>query len=172
MEPKFKIGDQVLVSTVNFHNFSTNQKLKDLFIGPFPFLELIGKNALRQELHAAFPRRHPVFPVSLIKMYKESDDTVFPKRVLRSKKLPPLDEETAVVHKILNKRIFKMVLRKNFNSWFLSKISHLIVKDGCQPKKYLTQVPFLETLELKLEKKNDIIIFFFFGGGSVSLWIK
>ena len=40
-------------------------------------------------------------------MYKESDDTVFPKRVLRSKKLPPLDEETAVVHKILNKRIVK-----------------------------------------------------------------
>ena len=107
MEPKFKIGDQVLVSTVNFHNLTTNQKLKDPFIGPFPVLELVGKNALRLELHGAFARRHPVFPVSLIKIYKESDDTTFPKRVLRKKKLPTLEEDTGVIHKILNKRIVK-----------------------------------------------------------------
>ena len=45
-------------------------------------------------------------------MYKESDDTVFQKRVLRSKKLPPSDEETAVVHKMRNKRIVKIGYKK------------------------------------------------------------
>ena len=107
LEPSVKIGDQVLVSTVNFHNLTTNQKLKDPFIGPFPIIELIGKNALRLELHGAFSRRHPVFPVSLIKMYKESDKRIFPGRALQKKKMPPLDEESAVIDKILNKRIVK-----------------------------------------------------------------
>ena len=96
-----------MVPTVNFHNLTTNKKLKDPFIGPFPIIELIGKNALRLELHGAFSRRHPVFPVSLIKMYKESDKRIFPGRALQKKKMPPLDEESAVIDKILNKRIVK-----------------------------------------------------------------
>ena len=107
LEPSFKVGDQVLVSTVNFHNLTTNQKLKDPFIGPFPIIQLIGRNALRLELHGAFSRRHPVFPVSLIKMYKESDKRTFPGRALQKKKMPPIDEESAVIDKILNKRIVK-----------------------------------------------------------------
>ena len=85
VEPVFKVGDQVLVSTVNVHNLGTNQKLKDPFIGPFLVLELVGKNALRLELHGAFARRHTVFPVSLIKMYKESDDTTLPKGFLEQR---------------------------------------------------------------------------------------
>ena len=51
LEPSFKVGDQVLVSAVNFHNLTTNQKFKDPFIGRFPIIELIGKNALRLEFH-------------------------------------------------------------------------------------------------------------------------
>ena len=106
-EPTFKVGDQVLVSTQNFNNLAPNQKLEDPFIGPFPVIELVGKNALRVELHGAFARRHPVFPVSLIKMYKESDKQVFPGRELRKKKLPPIDEEHAVIDKVLNNRVVK-----------------------------------------------------------------
>ena len=112
LELSFKVGDQVLVSTVNFHNLTTNQELKHPFIGPFPIIELIGRNALRLELHGAFSRRHPVFPVSLIKMYKESDKRIFPGRALRKKKRPPMDEESAVIDKILNKRIVKNCSKK------------------------------------------------------------
>ena len=107
LEPSFKVGDQVLVSTVNFHNLTTNQKLKDPFIGPFPIIELIGRYALRLELHGAFSRRHPLFPVSLIKMYKESNKKIFPGRALQKRKMPPMNEESAFIDKILNKRIVK-----------------------------------------------------------------
>ena len=106
-EQTFKVGDQVLVSTQNFNNLAANQKLKDPFIGPFPVIELVGRNALRVELHGAFARRHPFFPVSLIKMYKESNKQVFPGRELRKKKLPPIDEEHAVIDKVLNKWVVK-----------------------------------------------------------------
>ena len=40
-------------------------------------------------------------------MYKESDKQAFPGRELRKKKLPPIDEEHAVIDKILNKRVVK-----------------------------------------------------------------
>ena len=43
----------------------------------------------------------------MIKIYKESHETNFPKRVLRKKKLPTLEEHTGVINKILNKRIVK-----------------------------------------------------------------
>jgi hypothetical protein len=35
-EPNFKIGDLVLLSTVNFNNLGGNKKLKPSFVGPFP----------------------------------------------------------------------------------------------------------------------------------------
>ena len=65
-----------------------------------------------------------------------------------------------------------MVQRKNFNSWYLSKISLLILKDGFQPKTYLTQVSSSEVLELNLERKMINHFSLFSGGGSVSLGIK
>ncbi|MBW0481304.1 hypothetical protein O181_021019 [Austropuccinia psidii MF-1] len=57
MEPDFKEGDQVLVSTLNFR-----------------------KNAVKVKLTEEFPRKHPVFPVSLVKPYFQTDEDKFPSR--------------------------------------------------------------------------------------------
>ncbi|KAG0151649.1 hypothetical protein CROQUDRAFT_23131, partial [Cronartium quercuum f. sp. fusiforme G11] len=43
VEPTSKVGDELLVSTLHFNNFTTNAKLKDPFIRPFTVIELVGK---------------------------------------------------------------------------------------------------------------------------------
>ncbi|MBW0480200.1 hypothetical protein O181_019915 [Austropuccinia psidii MF-1] len=59
MGPDFKEGDQVLVSTLNFNNLKGPKKVK-----------------LTEELS----RKHPVFPVSLVKPYFQMEKDKFPSR--------------------------------------------------------------------------------------------
>ncbi|MBW0534247.1 hypothetical protein O181_073962 [Austropuccinia psidii MF-1] len=54
MEPDFKEGDQVLVSTLNFNNIKGKKKMRDSFVGPFIIIKPIGKNA---EGENKFPSR-------------------------------------------------------------------------------------------------------------------
>ncbi|MBW0570548.1 hypothetical protein O181_110263 [Austropuccinia psidii MF-1] len=65
--PDFKIGDLVLVSTLNFNNIKGQKKLKDSFAGPFMIKELHGPNAVQLELTGRLMNKNPTFPVSLIK---------------------------------------------------------------------------------------------------------
>ncbi|MBW0516379.1 hypothetical protein O181_056094 [Austropuccinia psidii MF-1] len=46
MEPDFKEGDQVLVSTLYFNNPKGQKKMRDSFVGPFTIIKLIGKNSV------------------------------------------------------------------------------------------------------------------------------
>ncbi|MBW0497708.1 hypothetical protein O181_037423 [Austropuccinia psidii MF-1] len=78
MEPDFKEGDQVLVSTLNFNNLKGPKKMRDSFVGPFTIIELIGKNAVEVKLTEEFPRKHPVFPVSLVKPYFQTEENNSP----------------------------------------------------------------------------------------------
>ncbi|MBW0549438.1 hypothetical protein O181_089153 [Austropuccinia psidii MF-1] len=64
--PHFKIGDLVLVSTVNFNNIKGPRKLKDSFAGPFMIKELNGPNGGQLELTGELMNKHPSFPVGLI----------------------------------------------------------------------------------------------------------
>ncbi|MBW0524313.1 hypothetical protein O181_064028 [Austropuccinia psidii MF-1] len=48
--PDFKIGDLVLVSTLNFSNIKGQKKLKDSFAGPFVIKALHGPNSVQLEL--------------------------------------------------------------------------------------------------------------------------
>ncbi|MBW0470551.1 hypothetical protein O181_010266 [Austropuccinia psidii MF-1] len=43
MEPDFKEGDQVLVSTQNFDNLKGPKRMRDSFVGPFTIIKPIGK---------------------------------------------------------------------------------------------------------------------------------
>ncbi|MBW0528815.1 hypothetical protein O181_068530 [Austropuccinia psidii MF-1] len=48
--PDFKIGDLVLVSTLNFNNIKVPKKMKESFAGPFMIKALHGPNAVQLEL--------------------------------------------------------------------------------------------------------------------------
>ncbi|MBW0546833.1 hypothetical protein O181_086548 [Austropuccinia psidii MF-1] len=80
MEPDFKEGDQVLVSTLNFITFKGPKKMRDSFLGPFTIIKLIGKNAVEVKLTEEFSRKHPVSPVSLVKPYFQTEEDKLPSR--------------------------------------------------------------------------------------------
>ncbi|MBW0593360.1 hypothetical protein O181_133075 [Austropuccinia psidii MF-1] len=66
MEPDFKEGDQVLVSTLNFNNLKGPKKMRDSIIGPFTIIKLIGKNAVEvkptEEISQPFQKKSPTPP--------------------------------------------------------------------------------------------------------------
>ncbi|MBW0480479.1 hypothetical protein O181_020194 [Austropuccinia psidii MF-1] len=78
MGPDFKEGDQVLVSTLKINNLKGRKKIKDSFVGPFTIIKLIGKNAVEVTLTEEFSRKHPFFPVSLVKPYFQTEEDKFP----------------------------------------------------------------------------------------------
>ena len=106
----FKIGDQVLISTFNFTNLSGPKKLRDSFVGPFTIKQLHGKNAVELILTGELERKHPTFPVSLIKPYIPNDNEKFPLRKKNVKVvIPPLEKEPVKIKKIIQHR----KIRKN-----------------------------------------------------------
>ncbi|MBW0586862.1 hypothetical protein O181_126577 [Austropuccinia psidii MF-1] len=80
MEPYFKEGDQVLVSTLNFNNLKEPKKMRDSFVGPFTIIRLVGKNEVEVKLTEELSGKHPVFPVSLVKPYFQTEEGKFPSR--------------------------------------------------------------------------------------------
>ncbi|MBW0527889.1 hypothetical protein O181_067604 [Austropuccinia psidii MF-1] len=84
MEPEFKEGDQVLVSILNLYNLKEPKSMRDSFSGTLTIIKLIGKNAVEVKLTEEFSRKHPVFPVSLVKPYFQTEEDKFPSR----KKIP------------------------------------------------------------------------------------
>ncbi|MBW0581438.1 hypothetical protein O181_121153 [Austropuccinia psidii MF-1] len=103
--PDFKIGDLVLVSTLNFNNIKGPKKLKDSFAGPFMIKALHGPNAVQLELTGELMNKHPNFPVSLIKPYSSSDKELFPLRNKPPLEIPPLEEgEERKIVKVLKER--------------------------------------------------------------------
>ncbi|MBW0569430.1 hypothetical protein O181_109145 [Austropuccinia psidii MF-1] len=71
--PEFKVGDLILVSTLNFNNIKGPKKLKDSFAGPFIIKALHGTNAVQVELSRELENKHPTFPDSLVNHYTSSD---------------------------------------------------------------------------------------------------
>ncbi|MBW0537069.1 hypothetical protein O181_076784 [Austropuccinia psidii MF-1] len=64
--PDFKVGDLVLVSTLNLNNIKGQKKLKDSYVGPFVIAALHGTNAVQVELSGELENIHPTFPRVLI----------------------------------------------------------------------------------------------------------
>ncbi|MBW0559459.1 hypothetical protein O181_099174 [Austropuccinia psidii MF-1] len=76
--PKFKLGDLILVSTLSFNNIKGPKKLKYSFARPFIIKTLHGTNAVQVELSGELENKHPAFPVCLVKHYTSSDKKLFP----------------------------------------------------------------------------------------------
>ncbi|MBW0543706.1 hypothetical protein O181_083421 [Austropuccinia psidii MF-1] len=90
--PDFQRGELVLVSTLNFNNIKGAKKLKDYFAGPFMIKALHEANAVQLELTGELMRKHPIFPVSMIKPYSSSDKELFPLRNKPPLEIAPLEE--------------------------------------------------------------------------------
>ncbi|MBW0550900.1 hypothetical protein O181_090615 [Austropuccinia psidii MF-1] len=75
--PEFKVGDLVLVSTLNFDNIKGPKKFKDSYVGPFVIISLHRTNTVQVELSCELENKHHTFPVSLIKPYQLSDKKNF-----------------------------------------------------------------------------------------------
>ncbi|MBW0570126.1 hypothetical protein O181_109841 [Austropuccinia psidii MF-1] len=92
LEPDFKEGDKVLVSTPRFNNLKGPKKMRDSFVGPFTIINLVRKNAVEVKLTEEFSRKHPVFPVSFVKPYFQTEEGKF-----RSRKKNPTPPEIVEV---------------------------------------------------------------------------
>ncbi|MBW0466757.1 hypothetical protein O181_006472 [Austropuccinia psidii MF-1] len=110
MEPDFKEGDQVLLSTINFNNLKGPKRMRDLFVGPFTIIRLIEENAMEVKLAEEFSRKHPVFPVSLVKPYFQKKEDKFSSR--RKKLTPPeiveVEDSPGPVKRIIKARNRKL----------------------------------------------------------------
>ncbi|MBW0472147.1 hypothetical protein O181_011862 [Austropuccinia psidii MF-1] len=103
--PDFKVGDLVLVSTLNFNNIKGPKKLKDSYVGPFVIVALHGTNAVQVELSGELENKHPTFPVSLIKPYQPADKELFPLRNPTPLTVPPVEQnEDKKIKKVIKER--------------------------------------------------------------------
>ncbi|MBW0593124.1 hypothetical protein O181_132839 [Austropuccinia psidii MF-1] len=110
MEPEFKEGDQVLVYTLNFHNLKGPKKMRDSFVGPLTIIKLIGRNAVEVKLTEEFLRKHPVFPVSLVKPYFQTKEGKFPsrKKILTPPEIVEVENSPGPVKKIIRARKIRL----------------------------------------------------------------
>ncbi|MBW0488550.1 hypothetical protein O181_028265 [Austropuccinia psidii MF-1] len=110
IEPDFKEGDQALVSTLNFKNLKEPKKTSDSFEGPFTIIKFIGKNSVEVKLMEQFCRKHPVFPVCLIKTYFQTEEDNFPSR--KKNPTPPeivrIENSPGPVKKIIKARKIRL----------------------------------------------------------------
>ncbi|MBW0496767.1 hypothetical protein O181_036482 [Austropuccinia psidii MF-1] len=112
--PEFKIGDLVLVSTLNFNNIKGPKKYKYSFAGPFMIKALHGPNVVQLEITGELMNKHPAFSVSLIKPYSSSDQELFTLRNKLTLEIPRSEEgEEKKVVKVLKERRIRKKTKGN-----------------------------------------------------------
>jgi len=126
---EYKVGDKVWLLSQNVRTQRPSKKLDWKRIGPYPILERIGTQAYRLKLPPSM-KIHPVFHVSLLDRYIESD---LPGRVQPPP--PPViiedqieyEAEEVLDSKIMRRRLFYLIKWKGYpvsdNSW--EPVSHL-----------------------------------------------
>ncbi|MBW0551870.1 hypothetical protein O181_091585 [Austropuccinia psidii MF-1] len=86
--------------------------LQDSFEGTFVIKALHGENAVEVELSEELRKKHPTFPVSLIKPYKSSDSENFPQVI------PPIESSGI-------KKITKVLKERNLRT---NKVREYLVR--------------------------------------------
>ncbi|MBW0522090.1 hypothetical protein O181_061805 [Austropuccinia psidii MF-1] len=115
--PDFKVGDLVLVSTLNFNNIKGPKKLKDSYVGPFVIVAFHGTNAVQVELSGELENKHPTLPVNLIKPYKPADNELFPFRKPTPLTIPPVEQnEDKKMKKVITRRRLRGKIKGNIVS--------------------------------------------------------
>ncbi|MBW0534432.1 hypothetical protein O181_074147 [Austropuccinia psidii MF-1] len=84
--------------------------MRDSFVGPFTIIQLIGKNAVEVKLTKEFSRKQPVFPVSLVKPYFQTEEDKFPSK--KKNPIPPgiveVEDSPGPVKKIIKARKIRL----------------------------------------------------------------
>ncbi|MBW0499367.1 hypothetical protein O181_039082 [Austropuccinia psidii MF-1] len=100
----------MLVSTLNLDNLIGPKNMRDSFVGPFIIIKLIGKNTVEVKHTEEFSRKHPVFPVSVVKPYFQTEEDEFPSR--RRNPTPPeiveAEDSPGPVNKIIRARKIRL----------------------------------------------------------------
>ncbi|MBW0502482.1 hypothetical protein O181_042197 [Austropuccinia psidii MF-1] len=106
MEPDIREGEEVLVSTLNINNLKGPKKMRDSFVGPLTIIKLIEKNAVEVKLTEEFIRKHPVFPVGLVRPYFQGEEAKFPCRMKKPtpSELVEVEDSPGPVKKIIKAR--------------------------------------------------------------------
>ncbi|MBW0487456.1 hypothetical protein O181_027171 [Austropuccinia psidii MF-1] len=103
--PDFKVGDLVLVPTLNFNNIKGPKKLEDSYVGSFVTVALHVTNSVQVELSGELENKNPTFPVSLIKPYPPTDKEFFPLRNPAPLTVPPVEQsEDRKIKKVIKER--------------------------------------------------------------------
>lgn len=112
-DDSFKIGDRVLLSTedLNLKFEPKVSKLQHKFVGPFKVVNVVTPVTYKLELPSIY-KVHPVFHVSKLRRYLESDPEQFPDREDDNIQPPPpivTDDghQEYEVERILDKKTFK-----------------------------------------------------------------
>ncbi|MBW0507259.1 hypothetical protein O181_046974 [Austropuccinia psidii MF-1] len=83
MEPDFKEGDQVLVSTLNFNNLQGPKQMRASFLGPFTIIKPTGKMQWREEYKFPSRKKNPAPPEIV-----EVEDSPGPvKKIIKARKI-------------------------------------------------------------------------------------
>ncbi|MBW0490547.1 hypothetical protein O181_030262 [Austropuccinia psidii MF-1] len=89
--------------------------MRDSFVGPFTMIKPIGKNEMEVKITEEFSRHHPVFPVSLVKPYFQTEEDRFPSR--KKNPTPPEIVELEDSAGPVKKTIKASKIRHNGKDW-------------------------------------------------------
>ncbi|MBW0532579.1 hypothetical protein O181_072294 [Austropuccinia psidii MF-1] len=138
MEPEFREGDQVLVSTLNFKNVKGPKKMRESFLGPFTIINLIGKNAVEVKLTEEYSRKNPVFAVTLVKPYFQTKEDKFPSRKKNTTlpKIVEMEDSPGPEKKIIKARKIRLYGKDQRQHLVRFKTRHQIQTNGGQEIPY------------------------------------
>jgi transposase InsO family protein len=101
--PRYKVGDQVMLSTRNLRTARPCRKFDDRWIGPFPVTRVVNPRAVR----LALPSNMRVFPTFSVNSVRPVAGDPFPGQPAPTPRPGPIsdsDEEIFEAHEILNAR--------------------------------------------------------------------
>ncbi|MBW0480694.1 hypothetical protein O181_020409 [Austropuccinia psidii MF-1] len=84
--------------------------MRDSFVGPFTISRLIGRNSVEVQLTEEFSRKHPVFPVCLVKPYVQTEEDKFPftRKNLTPQEIVEVEDSPGPVNKIIRARKIRL----------------------------------------------------------------